>query len=121
MTLSPGPPIVRVMTVRTISYAPESIHGRYRVVRHPAWIVCRRQVEYAIEDDDALQRLARAGRIRPDDLVVNPSADSCVRAGELAQLTPIFRQAAIERLGRVSPLLARAMEVVWRLLEPHCS
>lgn len=118
MTDEGGRPIVTTVSTRSITYSPESIHVP-RVAatsdRHATWILCRQLTEYEIEDDDALQHLAEAGRVRPDDLLVNRRLDFSMRAKEVPELQPIFRRQTISRVERVSALLARVIAAAWQL------
>lgn len=90
---------------RSISYAPDSIQSS--IYGHPtAWILCRSLATMSIVDDAALIQCAERGRIRPDDYLVNPRLDTCVQAREMAELKVIFRKRTIQRLEKISRLLA---------------
>jgi hypothetical protein len=102
--------------IRTISYDPESFRRlgeRIDAVRHPEWILCRKLKQFPIDDSRELQRLAEEGRILPGDVLINPAADAMVHAGELPELKVYFRKAAVRRVKKFSPTLARMLSFLW--------
>jgi hypothetical protein len=74
--------------------------------RQTTWILCRNQAAFPIANDAELLRCAERGRLRPDDYLVNPRLDTCVQAREMVELKVIFRKKTIQRLEKVSWLLA---------------
>jgi hypothetical protein len=95
----------------SISYAPDSTPfvappAPSTAARQPAWILCRKLEAFPIPDDAMLRSWAERGRIRPDDYLVNPCLDTCRQAKEIADLEVIFHQATVQRLEKISSLLA---------------
>ena len=97
MTVPATGPIVRTM-LQTISYDPQSIRSRrerFADDDHSAWILCRNLEQYPIADDVTLRCLTEAGRVRPDDFLVDRKNDTCRQARDIPELRDILRRAAL--------------------------
>jgi hypothetical protein len=63
------------------------------LLQHDGWILCRNLQQTPVPGTAVLRRWAERGRVRPDDFLVNPSLECCVRAREVEDLNAIFRKA----------------------------
>lgn len=87
----------------------------HELLQHDGWILCRNLQQIPVPGMSVLLRWAERGRVRPDDFLVNPALECCLRARDFAVLNRIFRQGRplLAFLDRLREVVSRS--VVWTL------